>query len=239
MIHLVKCLESTQINRAVLFHSRESGLTKCFYNPHLLLLISMTDVFSYLGWHSRWVTPPHGGHRWHTHFVSCVSSLFNLLPQNILNYTLHKSHWWIILFEWSIIDLNTTSQSGVVWGEIDPNTHTHSCSPYVETMAAAAFGSRSISKVMETYCSISFFPPLHGFTFILKAFAMCVDVTPTQIHPDRADRRWESEEGRLSRSLLNPTWQMPNLQDGGSGDKTGKGLMHKYFSALSKTKAVM
>lgn len=51
---------------------------------------------------------------------------------------------------------------------------------------------------------------------------MHVGVTLTQIQRDRADTRWENEEGNLSESLLNPTWQMPNLQEVGSEDKTGK-----------------
>lgn len=34
---------------------------------------------------------------------------------------------------------------------------------------------------------------------------MHVGVTLTQIQRDRADTRWENEEGNLSESLLNPT----------------------------------
>lgn len=77
-----------------------------------------------------------------------------------------------------------------------------------------------ISKVMTTwpYCCIRC-----CFMFIFKAFAMCVAATPTWIHPDKADTRWEKEEvERLSEFLLNTTWQMPNLQEMESGDKTGK-----------------
>lgn len=52
---------------------------------------------------------------------------------------------------------------------------------------------------------------------------MCVGVTLTQIGRDKADTRWENEGGeRLSGSLLNLTWQMPNLQEMASEDKKGK-----------------
>lgn len=71
------------------------------------------------------------------------------------------------------------------------------------------------------------------FVLILKAFAMCAGVTLTRIGPDRADTRWENGGESLSESLLNLPWQMPNLQELGSRDKTREANRQTFLCVVT------
>lgn len=95
-----------------------------------------------------------------------------------------------MLFESSIIQSNTASQSSVVWCETDlqqqtdtqQQTRNHMLKQRLQRLDTEIHikGDKDVTYIVVFFCS---------FIFILNAFAMCVGVTLTQIHPDKADTR--------------------------------------------------